>query len=144
MKVGAVLEEKGHAVFTAHADQTLHEAAVVLRDRAIGAVVVTDINGAPVGILSERDIVRALANHGSLVMDRPVREFMTENVVSCTEDDSVEDILDMMTRLRFRHVPVLTEGRLVGLISIGDAVRVKIQEIEAEADALKTYIHTSS
>ncbi|MGF1454840.1 MAG: CBS domain-containing protein [Alphaproteobacteria bacterium] len=144
MKVGAVLADKGHAVFTAHADQTLFEAAVILRDRGIGAVVVTDVQGMPIGILSERDIVRALATHGSAVMDQPIGAFMTADVICCSENDGVEDILDLMTRQRFRHVPVVTDGQLVGLISIGDAVKIKIEEIEAEAAALKTYIHSAS
>ncbi len=143
MHVSTILAEKGGTVFTAHATQTLHDAAAILRDRSIGAVVVTDATSTPVGILSERDIVRALANHGSSVMDRPIRDFMTEDVVFCALTDTIDDVMEVMTAARFRHLPVVTEGRLEGIISIGDAVRAKIAEIEAETEALKSYISSS-
>ncbi len=140
MTVGAILKEKGGTVHTAQSRQTLMDVVLILTDRSIGAVLVTDSDGQPVGILSERDIVRALAVHGGSVLDQPVADFMTEKVISCAETDTVESIMALMTEKRFRHVPVITNGRLVGLVSIGDVVRARMARVEAEAEALKDYI----
>ena len=140
MLVTSILKEKGGTVFTAQAAQTLMDAATILRERKIGAVIIVDARALPVGVLSERDIVRALATHGQDIMDRPIREFMTSEVITITPDMTVDQVMEVMSNNRIRHLPVMEEGRLSGIISIGDVVRVKIEAVEAEAEALKSYI----
>lgn len=126
-------------VFTVSADRTVREAVEILASRRIGALPVVD-GDALVGIFSERDLVYRAAKEGSAALDRPVREVMTRDPVTATSDVSVIEILALMTRRRIRHVPILAEGRLSGFVSIGDLVKFRIDSIEAEAAAMRTYI----
>jgi CBS domain-containing protein len=114
----------------------------VLGERKIGAVLVMS-KGRIEGILSERDIVRVLAERGASVLDEPVSAVMTRKVVSCRQNDTVAAIMEMMTTGKFRHLPVVEEGRVVGLISIGDIVKWRVHEYETEQEALREYIKTA-
>ncbi|MCJ2083427.1 CBS domain-containing protein [Methylobacterium sp. J-090] len=140
MTVARILAEKGRSVVTVEPQRTLDEAIHLLAEKRIGAVVVSDVEGAVLGILSERDIMRALARQGAGALDALVSEHMTATVVTCARDTSVEDVMHLMTDGRFRHVPVLEEGRLAGLISIGDVVKRRIAAVEAEHQAMRDYI----
>jgi CBS domain-containing protein len=139
MHVSTIIGEKGNAVYTVEPGQMLSDAVDVLCTHRIGAVVVVN-NGTVEGILSERDVMRALGVDGGAVLSRPVKDFMTADVVSCKLADSVDYIMSLMTSQRFRHLPVIEDGRLSGMISIGDVVKIRIAEVEAETDALKSYI----
>jgi CBS domain-containing protein len=145
MNVNAILKQKsqttGPAVVTTPSNATLMEAARKLAQHKIGAIVVTSVDGTVAGILSERDIVRRLAEAGPDILSAPVRDVMTRNVVTCTAESSIDDLMTKMTRGRFRHLPVVdASGRLTGIISIGDVVKVHVEEIEHEASALREYI----
>jgi CBS domain-containing protein len=140
MNVAAILKYKGRAVMTAPPTITLLEVARRLAQRRIGAIVVIDGRGEVAGIISERDIIRALADSGSDCLQQPVGEVMTRQVVTCRETDTLDELMAMMTARRFRHLPVLTEGDLVGIISIGDVVKHHVAEIEMEATAMRDYI----
>lgn len=128
----AILAEKGQDVFTIAPEATVLEAAGELNRRRVGALVVVAGGGKPEGILSERDIVRHIDTCGVGIFDRPVKEIMTANPVTCTPEDSVEDIMKEMTRSRFRHMPVMQHDRLCGLVSIGDIVNQRLVELEYE------------
>jgi CBS domain-containing protein len=136
MSVRAILDTKGRDVATVSADATLAQAVVQLAEKRIGALVVTGIERSVIGILSERDIVRALAAHKEAALARPVAEFMTRRVVTCSADDTVAELMHRMTAGRFRHVPVIEHGRLFGIVSIGDVVKSRVAEIERESEAL--------
>lgn len=139
MQVENILQSKGRAVHTVGADTTLAEAVTLLTERRIGAVVVLD--GKKVaGILSERDIVRHLGKDWAALASRPVRDVMTSAVVTTGRYATVAEIMEQMTERRIRHVPVVEGGELVGIVSIGDVVKRKIEETEQEATALKEYI----
>ncbi|AZN72128.1 CBS domain-containing protein [Georhizobium profundi] len=140
MTVRIILDEKGRNVTTVGRETTLMEAARVLTQQKIGAVVVVDPDRHILGILSERDIVRAIAERGRDVMDQDVASVMTRKVVQCREDSSINDVMEIMTNGRFRHLPVAVDGRLAGIISIGDVVRRRIQDVEREAEDMKAYI----
>lgn len=140
MQVHQILQSKGAGVFAVSADQTVAEAVRELNDRRIGAVVVTARDGRLIGILSERDIVRRLGESETRVLGLPVKALMTEKPVTCSPDDTIERLMSLMTRHRVRHLPVEEEGRLVGLVSIGDVVKSRIEEVEQEAEALRAYI----
>jgi CBS domain-containing protein len=140
MNVAAILKQKGRAVTTAQPTVTLLEVANKLAAKRIGAIVVVGARGEVAGILSERDIIRALAEAGPECLTRPVKETMTRQVVSCQETDTLEELMAMMTARRFRHLPVVTDGSLVGIISIGDVVKHHIAEVEMEATAMREYI----
>jgi len=142
MLVSHILEEKGRAVLSIAADATLHEAARLLTRHRIGALVVTNGHGPLVGIVSERDIVKALTEHGSGALALSVGARMTRDVATCGENDTIDDIMETMTRCRFRHMPVVAGGRLVGIVSIGDVVKTRIAETLREAQALREYIAT--
>ncbi|MEL6380556.1 MAG: CBS domain-containing protein [Pseudomonadota bacterium] len=142
MKVEAILKEKGHTVINVSETASLGDAAQLLSEKNIGAVLVTQNRQQPAGILSERDIVRHLATDGDRAMAKPVAECMTRALKTCTPQDSVDDIMGLMTRHRIRHMPVMEAGAVVGMISIGDVVKRKINEAEQEAEALKAYIAT--
>jgi CBS domain-containing protein len=143
MTVRSILEEKGRDVFTIGPDETLMAAISLLAEKRIGAVVVLRSDGGIAGILSERDIVRALAEGGAEAMTRPISAFMTSKVQVCREESTVNDVMEVMTRVRFRHLPVEKEGRLVGLVSIGDVVKRRIEDVEREAEDIKAYIATA-
>lgn len=136
----SILEQKGRDVITISPTVTLGEAARVLEEHKIGAVVVVGMEKRIVGIFTERDVVRAIGTAGKDAFDQPVSAFMTANVYRCREDTSVNELMEMMSTRRFRHVPVEDSGKLSGIISIGDVVKSRIREIEQEAEDIKAYI----
>jgi CBS domain-containing protein len=140
MLVAQILRDKGDLVFTALPHETVGAAAALLHSRRVGAMVIVDNEDAVVGILSERDIVRTVAERGGAGLAEPISSCMTRNVVFATPAESVDDLLERMTDRRMRHLPVVKDGRLVGIVSIGDLVKSKIAETEAEAENLKAYI----
>lgn len=142
MNVAAILKLKGREVVTAPPDTSLLEIARLLGQHKIGCIVVAGEDGEVVGIVSERDIVHELARAGASVLDEPVEVCMTRAVVNCRESDTMDQLMGEMTAHRFRHMPVTDRGRLVGLVSIGDVVRMRIAEAEMEAAAMREYIAT--
>lgn len=140
MLVAQILKTKGDMVFTVGPDETLRAAAALLGARAVGAMVVMGAADRVAGILSERDVARAVGEGGAAALDRPVSELMTRDVIFAEPGQSVDELLSLMTDRRIRHLPVCREERLVGIVSIGDLVKVKIAEVEAEAADLKAYI----
>jgi CBS domain-containing protein len=142
MTVGSILDSKGHQIASVPPDVTLSNAIKTLGERKIGAVLVMK-EGRIEGILSERDIVRVLGERGAGALDEPVSAVMTRKVVSCRPSDTVAGIMEMMTLGKFRHLPVLEDGRVVGLISIGDIVKWRVREYESEQEALRDYIKTA-
>ena len=140
MTVASILSEKGSSVVTIPPNRSLDDAIHLLAEKRIGAVVVSEDDGIVLGILSERDIMRALAQSGAAAFDAPVANHMTAQVTTCTRSASVEDLMRIMTDSRFRHVPVVEDGHLVGLISIGDVVKRRIAAVEAEHQAMRDYI----
>ena len=143
MNVKAILESKGHDVMTIGPDETLADAISVLAEHRIGALVITNGDRKVVGILSERDIVRIIAKEGAAALSQGVRKAMTAKVKSCSESSSVNEVMEIMTRGRFRHLPVEKNGQLDGIISIGDVVKKRIEEVEREAEEIKQYIATA-
>jgi CBS domain-containing protein len=141
MTVRSILDTKGHQIQSVEPDAKL-SAADRSGERKIGAVLVMN-QGRLEGILSERDIVRALGERGARVLEEPVSAVMTRKVVSCRESDTVSGIMEMMTIGKFRHLPVVEDGKVVGLISIGDIVKRRVQEYETEQEALRDYIKTA-
>jgi len=139
MNVQHILAQKGNQIEAASPDLTIADAILLLASKRIGAVIVIDNMGSLAGILSERDIVRAMVA-GAHALEDSVRDHMTQLVVTCTSDTSVADVMDLMTRGRFRHVPVVDEGELVGIVSIGDIVKHRLAEIEDEKSAIIAYI----
>ena len=141
MYVTTILKVKGRSVITVRPDATLHDVAQKLAAKRIGAVVVVGDNGDTCGIISERDIMRAIGDRGAAALTAPVAEFMTRNVVTCSEHTAIEELMETMTHGRFRHVPVTDEdGALVGIISMGDVVRHHIAEVELEVSAMRNYL----
>ena len=140
MFVSDILSQKGGLVFSVTPDTTAGEVARQLSVKRIGSVLVLNDLSTVVGIVSERDLVRALATHGAKAMDLEIRQIMTREVVSCHPDDSIDEMMKTMTNGRFRHLPVLHHGELVGLISIGDVVKARLEETQHETEALKAYI----
>jgi CBS domain-containing protein len=143
MTVARILAVKGRDVFTTQPHRTLQETARLLASKGIGAVVVTGADGQVLGIISERDIVRALAEGGAPALDDAVSSHMTSEVFTASSSTCIHDIMERMTHSRFRHVPVVEGERLAGLISIGDVVKHRIAEIETEHRALREYIATA-
>lgn len=139
MTVAAILAAKGDAVDCIDADHALSDAVAMLAERRIGAAPVMR-GGQVVGILSERDVLYCLQSHGTDVLDAPVTEVMTAPAVTVTRDQSILGALALMTRRRLRHLPVVEDGRLVGIVSIGDLVKHRIDRIEEEAQAMRAYI----
>ena len=142
MTVRSILDTKGHQILSVEPEAKLSAAVKILGERKIGAVLVMN-QGRLEGILSERDIVRVLGERGARVLEEPVSAVMTRKVVSCRESDTVAGIMEMMTIGKFRHLPVVEDGKVVGLISIGDIVKRRVQEYEAEQEALRDYIKTA-
>ncbi len=140
MTVSSILKDKGRDVATITPEATLQDAVNMLAARRIGAIVVTDQAGQVVGILSERDIVRAAGRSGGNALSEPVSAHMTRDVVTCDVDYSTERLMEMMTSGRMRHLPVVSDGKLSGIISIGDVVKRRIADAELEAESLKAYI----
>jgi CBS domain-containing protein len=145
MQVRHILGDKGGNVVGIGRDATLAEAATLLAERRIGALVVCDKAGVLAGILSERDVVRAMAAGGAAALEQKVDSHLTRDVVTCRLDDSTETLMEMMTAGRFRHLPVLDDlGQLCGLVSIGDVVKNRIAETEREAADLRVYISATA
>jgi CBS domain-containing protein len=142
MTVRAILDTKGHQILSVEPDAKLSAAVKILSERRIGAVLVMS-SGRMEGILSERDIVRVLGERGAAVLDEPVSAVMTRKVVSCREKDTVSSIMERMTTGKFRHLPVVEDDKVVGLISIGDIVKWRVKEFESEQEALRDYIKTA-
>ncbi|MCD2176826.1 CBS domain-containing protein [Rhizobium sp. C1] len=140
MNVKAILNEKGSDVVTIGPKATVADVAKVLHERRIGAVVVVDDSRRIVGIIAERDIVGAIADHGASCLSRSIADVMWSNVYRCTEDMTVDSLMQLMSARRARHIPVERDGRLVGIISIGDVVKAHIRAIESEAEHIKAYI----
>jgi len=140
--VSQILRTKGDSVFTVKPGDTVGAVAELLHSRGVGAFVVLEAERV-VGIVSERDVVRSVAAHGATALGRPVSDFMTANVLFADPGDTIDSALGRMTDRRIRHLPVCRNDRLVGIISIGDLVKWKISEVEAEADGLKAYIAAS-
>jgi CBS domain-containing protein len=140
MTVKAILEQKGHDVFTLGPNEKLSTAAKLLSERRIGALVVTNGDRKIVGILSERDIVRIIGKDGAAALDKTVREVMTPKVSICNENHTVNEVMEIMTRGRFRHLPVEKNGHLDGIVSIGDVVKRRIEDVEREAEQIRDYI----
>ena len=143
MSVEHILAEKGRQTITITGDRTLSEAVDMLSRHRIGALVVVDQGGSVRGILSERDVVKAIAEHGGGGLDHPVQSRMTSNVVTCTSSAAMGELMSMMTDGKFRHIPVVDGGRLDGMVSIGDIVKHRLAEMEAEHQALRDYIATA-
>jgi CBS domain-containing protein len=140
MLVSQILKHKGDLAFTASLHETVAAAAALLHARRVGAMVVVDQQDRVVGILSERDVVRVVAEEGAAGLNRPISTCMTRDVIFAEPGETVQSLLERMTDRRIRHLPVLKDGRLSGLVSIGDLVKSKIAETEAEAETLKAYI----
>ena len=140
MTVARILAAKGGDVVTVQPHRTVAEVARVLSEKGIGAVVVAGADGEPVGIVSERDIVRAIARHGAGALTEAVTRYMTARIATTTGGATVREVMEQMTNGRFRHVPVVEGGRLSGIVSIGDVVKSHIEEIETEHRALREYI----
>lgn len=143
MTVSMILAEKGRNVVTIEPSATLAEAATLLADKRIGAALILGADQRIVGIISERDIVRALAARGAAALDGPVSGTMTRNVESCNESEPICNIMERMTAGKFRHLPVTDQGRVIGIVSIGDAVKYRLQEMERESTAMRDYILTA-
>jgi CBS domain-containing protein len=143
MTVRSILDSKGHNVESIQPGAKLSDAVKLLGKKKIGAVLVLNMADHIEGILSERDIVRVLSERGASVLDEPVSAVMTRKVVSCRPSDTVAALMEMMTIGKFRHLPVVEEGNVVGLISIGDIVKRRVQEYESEQEALRDYIKTA-
>ncbi len=140
MNVKQILKDKGRDVETASPETPISAIAAKLVELRIGAIVLTAGGAGLAGIVLERDVVRAVAGRGAGCLDDPVSTIMTRNVVTCTERDTVQDLMGMMTAGRFRHLPVMDGDQLVGIVSIGDVVKNHIAEVEMEANALKSYV----
>jgi len=140
MTVANILKKKGCEIISVSEDQTVLEALNVLAEHHIGAVFVMGENNKIAGVLSERDIVRALPNAKGLLRTQKISSIMTKDVINCDEGDSVETVMAIMTKNKIRHLPVRKAGKLVGVISIGDVVKERIAETEQEAEAMKKYI----
>lgn len=140
MHVETILATKGSEVVTAQADETISQAATRLEGHGIGALVVIDDSNRPIGILSERDIAHGVTSYGPRLPEAPVKALMSRNLVTCSPDDTVAGLMAIMTERRIRHLPVVKNNKLAGIVSIGDVVKVRLGEIEEEANAMRAYI----
>jgi CBS domain-containing protein len=143
MNVKVILAAKGGDIVCIEPGADLAAAVKLLSTHRIGAVLIRGAGGRLSGILSERDIMRAISEHGATALTLPVGQVMTRNVVTCGEDDSIASIMERMTEGKFRHMPVLSKGELIGLVSIGDVVKQRVGEIEQESEAMRDYIRTA-
>jgi CBS domain-containing protein len=142
-KVSAVLEHKGHRVVTVAPHQTVASVAKVLTQNRIGAAPVTDEENRLIGIISERDIIHGISEHGDAVMAMPADRLMTCEIMTCSPEDAIVEIMHVMTMERVRHLPVVQNGSLRGIISIGDVVKQRLEEAQMELDTLRGYILSS-
>lgn len=143
MNVSAILAEKGRDVVTIEPAATLAQAAHLLAEKRIGALLVLGADHRLIGILSERDIVQAIAARGREALNEPVSQSMTREVETCTENEPTSNLMQRMTAGRFRHLPVVDQGRLIGMVSIGDVVKHRLQQMEQESAAMREYIQTT-
>ncbi len=147
MNVKAILAAKqndlGGDIVSIEPTADLSAAAKCLASHRIGAVLIRGAGGRIAGILSERDVVRALAQHGAAALDLPVGQVMTREVETCGEEETVAGIMERMTAGKFRHVPVISHGKLTGIVSIGDVVKARVEEIERETEAMRDYIQSA-
>ncbi len=140
MTIGCILAQKGRSVTTIQPTKTLRDVVEVLAAKHIGAIVIADADGRMEGIVSERDVVRAIAQQGCDALDGPVSTYMTKNVVTTTDEESVISAVQKMSTGRFRHMPVVADGRLAGMVSTGDAIKYRLEQMEQEQSALREYI----
>ena len=143
MTVSIILAAKGREVVSVEPGTALSSVVALLAERRIGAVLILGVDRRIIGIVSERDIVRALAEHGAAALDNPVSRFMTRRVSTCTEGETIASVMEQMTEGKFRHVPVVDQGRVVGIISIGDVVKHRLREMERDLAAMRDYILTA-
>lgn len=143
MTVSTILSEKGRQVVTIEPGASLAATAKLLAEKRIGAALVLGADLRLIGIISERDIVQALAAHGAAALDQPVSLTMTRRVETCNEHEPICNIMERMTEGKFRHMPVIDQGRVVGIVSIGDAVKHRLREMEHESAAMRDYILTA-
>jgi CBS domain-containing protein len=143
MTVGIILAGKGREIFTIDPSATLGEAVRLLAEKRIGAAPILGADRRIAGIISERDVVRALAERGAAALHEPVSRTMTRKVETCGEGETVTNLMERMTAGKFRHMPVVDQGRLVGVVSIGDIVKHRVQEMERESVAMRDYIMTA-
>lgn len=142
MNVRFILERKGADIATIHGDASLADAAALLRDRNVGALVVSPDGATIAGLVSERDVVRAAAAHGASALGRAVSSVMSAKVTTCRPTDSVPRLMELMTEHRIRHLPVVDDsGLLCGIVSIGDVVKARLAELEGDNQALADYLH---
>ena len=142
MTVARIISEKGRNVITVAQKDSLADIAATLAEKRIGAVVVME-KDAIRGIVSERDIVRAVAKHGGGGLSMSAAEWMTAKVMTCSPEDTINDVMQKMTTGRFRHLPVVENGKLAGIVSIGDVVKRRIEEVQLEAAQIREYIATA-
>jgi CBS domain-containing protein len=138
MNVATILKQKGSGVFTTTSDKSLLDIAKLLQQHGIGCIVIVS-DDKIAGIVSERDLLRAIGQAGPKVLEQPVSDFMTKTVIAAREADTVDQLMAEMTKRRFRHMPVVEKDRLIGLVSIGDLVKIQISEIDMEAAATREY-----
>jgi CBS domain-containing protein len=143
MTVSIILAAKGREVVSVEPNATLSSVVALLAERRIGAVLILGVDRRIAGIISERDIVRALAERGAAALDEPVSRIMTRQVSTATEGETISSIMERMTAGKFRHIPVVDQGRVVGIISIGDVVKHRLQEMEHDSAAMHDYILTA-
>ena len=141
MRIETVLQQKGQAVASTRPEATVREALTELALHGIGALVVSEDGRTPAGMISERDVVRALDRSGADILDSPVSSIMSRELQTCSPDDEVETLMAIMTRYRIRHVPVLRDGVLAGIVSIGDVVKNRMDELEEDRKALVDFIY---
>jgi len=143
MTVSIILANKGREVVNIEPNASLAEAVRVLAEKRIGAALILGADRRIAGIISERDIVRALAERGAAVLDEPVSQTMTRKVESCNMSETVSQIMERMTQGKFRHMPVVDQGQVIGVVSIGDIVKHRLQQMERESTAMREYIATA-
>jgi len=143
MTVKAIISAKGGEVVTVEPNMDVAFAAKLLAERKIGAVVVTDADQRVIGIVSERDIVQELAAHGAAALGLSLTEVMTRNVMTCGPSDTISSVMERMTQGKFRHLPVVEQGKLIAIVSIGDVVKQRLEQMEHEQSALRDYIQTA-
>ncbi len=143
MTISIILAAKGREVVSVEPNATLTFVVALLAERRIGAALVLGVDRRIVGIASERDIVRALGERGTAALDDPVSRIMTRRVSTCTEGETISSIMERMTEGKFRHVPVVDQGQVVGIISIGDVVKYRLHEMERDSAAMRDYILTA-
>jgi CBS domain-containing protein len=143
MKIGDVLKRKGSGVVTMRSDSTIDTVVRRMRLERIGAVIISPDGKSVIGILSERDILHALAEHGTALLALKAEDLMTREVVTCSREDTLQSVMVKMTQRRIRHLPVVEQGQLAGIVSIGDAVKSRLEEVELEANVLRdSYLAT--